>query len=221
MTIEALKKNQWLTGPTWITETENAWPKVPEKLQFSFQEEPEPVMEVAVMEPAFKWERSGAFEKMIRVLSYCLRSKKTKSERILTVEELNAAKLELLKRCQKECFHDAYEEISKGQPLSDSVQLNKVSPFLDKNGLLRLQGRLQHSESSYEINHPKLLSTKHYVVIKLIEDAHQANFHEGTEYVRCVLRQEYWIIGLRNALTASKRNVLKVERNERECLNHL
>ena len=45
-----------------------------------------------------------------------------------------------------------------------------------------------------------LLSAKYYVVIKLIEDAHQANFDEGTEYVRNVLVQEYWFIGLRNAL---------------------
>ena len=69
-------------------------------------------------------------------------------------------------------------------------QLNKLLLFLDKNGLLRLQGRLQHSKSSYEIKHPILLSAKHYVVIKLIEDAHRANFHEGTEYVRSVLRHE-------------------------------
>ena len=110
----------------------------------------------------------------------------------------------VLKRCQKESFHDTYEKIYKGQPLSASDQLNKLSPFLDKNGLLRLQGRLQHSKSSYEIKHPILLSAKHYVVIKLIGDTHQANFHEGTEYVRSVLRQEYWNIGLRNALRSVK-----------------
>ena len=152
------------------------------------------------MEPAFEWERFGSFKKMIRVLSYCLRWKKKNSGQILTVEELNAAKLAILKRCQRESFHDAYEKIYKGQLLSASDQLNKLSPFLDENGLLRLHGRLQHSRSSYEVKHPILLSAKHYVVIKLIEDAHRANFHEGTEYVRRVPRQEYWIIGLRNAL---------------------
>ena len=45
-----------------------------------------------------------------------------------------------------------------------------------------------------------MLSANHFVAIKLIEDAHQAIFHEGIEYVRSVLRQKYWIIGLRNAL---------------------
>ena len=114
-----------------------------------------------------------------------------------------------MKRCQKESFHDAYEKISKGQPLSASDQLNKLSPFLDENGLLRLHGRLQHSRSSYEVKHPILLSAKHYVVIKLIEDAHRTNFHEGTEYVRSVLRQEYWIIGLRNALRNIKAKCVK------------
>ena len=190
MTVEALKENEWLTGPVWLTETEDAWPKVPEKLQFSNREEPEPVMEAAVMEPAFKWERFGSFKKMILVLSYCLRWRKKKSKGNLTVEELTAAKLAILKRCQQESFQNVYEKISKGQTLSASDLLNNLSPFLDQNGLLLLQGRLQHSKSSYEIKHPILLSAKHYV-IKLIEEAHRASFHEGTEYVRSVLRQKY------------------------------
>ena len=65
MTVEALKESEWLTGPAWLTETEDAWPKAPENLnlQFSLREEPEPVMEAAVMEQAFKWERFGSFKK--------------------------------------------------------------------------------------------------------------------------------------------------------------
>ena len=112
MTVEALKESEWLTGPAWLTERE-----APEKLRFSIQEEQEPVMEAAVIEPAFEWDIFGSFKKMIRVLSYCLRWKKTISGEILTVEELNAAKQAVLKRCQKESFHDSYEKIYKGQPL--------------------------------------------------------------------------------------------------------
>ena len=43
----------------------------------------------------------------------------------------------------------------------------------------------------------------------MIEDDHRATFHEGTEYVRSVLRQEYWIIGLRNALRSVKAKCVK------------
>ena len=98
MTVEATKENEWITGPAWLTGTEDVCPKAPEKLQFSIRKEPEPVMEAAVMEPAIKWEKFESFKKMIRVLSFCLRWRK-KSEGILTVEELNAAKLASLKRC--------------------------------------------------------------------------------------------------------------------------
>ena len=74
--------------------------------------------------------------------------------------------------------------------------------------MLRLQGQLQRSRLSCEVKHPILLSAKHYVVIKLIDDAHRAIF-QGTEYVRIVLRQEYWIIGLRNALRNVKAKCVK------------
>ena len=50
------------------------------------------------------------------------------------------------------------------------------------------------------MKHPLLLSAKHPIVRKLFEDAHESNYHEGTEYVRSILQQNYWIIGLRNAL---------------------
>ena len=219
MTVEALEESVWLTGPAWLTETEDAWHKAPEKLQFSNREEPESVMEAAATEPAFEWERIWSFKETIRVLSYCLRWRKMKFGGILTVEEPNAAKLAILKRCQKESLHDAYEKISKGQPLSAADQLNKLWPFLDANGLLRLQGPLQHSKSSYEIKHPTLLSAKHYVVIKLMKDAHQAKFFEGTEYVRSVLRQEYWNIGLRNALRSVKAKCVKCRKQRAQIIN--
>ena len=52
MTIEALNESELLTEPAWLSMIEDAWPRAPEKLQFSIQEEAEPVMEAAVMEPA-------------------------------------------------------------------------------------------------------------------------------------------------------------------------
>ena len=37
MTVEALNESEWLTGPAWLTETEDVWPKAPEKLQLAFK----------------------------------------------------------------------------------------------------------------------------------------------------------------------------------------
>ena len=78
MTVQALKKIEWLTGRTSLSDTEETWPRVSEKLQISIQEEPEPVMEAVVMEPAYQWERFRSLKKMSRVLLYCLRWKQMK-----------------------------------------------------------------------------------------------------------------------------------------------
>ena len=72
-----------------------------------------------------------------------------------------------------------------------------------------MKGRLKHSNLEYNAKHPILLTTKHPVVQLLLEKAHRDNLHEGTEYVRNMLQQEYWIIGLRNALRKIKSRCIK------------
>ena len=68
MTFEALKESEWLTGPAWLSETEDAWPKEPEKLQLSVQEEPQSALEAIVKEPLFAWERYSTLDKKFLVL---------------------------------------------------------------------------------------------------------------------------------------------------------
>ena len=75
---------------------------------------------------------------------------------------------------------------------------------MDNQDLMRLRGRLRHADTSYEMKHPILLSAKHPIVRKLIEDAHESNYHEGTEYVCSILQQIFWLFGLRNALRNEK-----------------
>ena len=59
-----------------------------------------------------------------------------------------------------------------------------------------------------------LLSDKHPIVRKLIEDAHESNYHEGTKYVRSNLQQNYWISGLRNALRNVKLKCVKCRKQQ-------
>ena len=62
---------------------------------------------------------------------------------------------------------------------------------------------------SYNAKHPILLSAKHHIVKLKLEQAHRDNLHEGTEHVRNQLQQEFWIIGIRNALRQIKANCVK------------
>ena len=72
-----------------------------------------------------------------------------------------------------------------------------------------MKGRQKHSNLAYNAKHPILLTAKHPVVQLLLERAHRDNLHEGTEYVRNLLQQEYWIIGIGNALRKIKSRCIK------------
>ena len=66
------------------------------------------------------------------------------------------------------------------------------------------EGKLKHLNLDYNAKHPFLLTAKLPAVQLLSEKAHRDILIEGTEYVRKMLQQEYWIIGFRNSLRIIK-----------------
>ena len=119
-------------------------------------------------------------------------------------DELNSAELTILQLSQRESYHELYEKLIKNSEKPAKNDLAKLCPFLDKQGTMRLKGRLNKSMLPDETKHPILLSAKHPVIILLLRQAHVDNHHEGTEHVRNILQQQYWITGLRNALRRIK-----------------
>ncbi|GFS79038.1 integrase catalytic domain-containing protein, partial [Nephila pilipes] len=64
----------------------------------------------------------------------------------LTVPELSAALICLVRSVQFVYFSKDIQCIMKGGKLSNSSKLLNLSPFLDEKNVLRVGGRLQHSE---------------------------------------------------------------------------
>ena len=91
--------------------------------------------------------------------------------------------------------------------MAASDLLNKLSPFMDNQNVMRIKGLLRHGDARYEMKHPILLSAKHPIVRKLI-DARENNYQE-TDYACSFLQQNYWIIRLRNALRNVKLKCVK------------
>ena len=98
-----------------------------------------------------------------------------------------------------ENFGPTYKPLAADKPMAASDRLNKLSTIMDNQDLMRLFGRLRHAGASYGVKHLSLIYAKHPIVRKLIEDDHERNYHEGTEYVRSILQKYYWIFGLQNA----------------------
>jgi len=65
--------------------------------------------------------------------------------------------------------------------------------MLGEDSLLRLGKRLQNAALEYGEKHPIILP-KHRISELLIDCAHRATFHGGTQLTLRHLRQKYWIL---------------------------
>ncbi|XP_068250660.1 uncharacterized protein [Palaemon carinicauda] len=107
---------------------------------------------------------------------------------------------------------DKFNEASKimaeaGKQLNKESPLNKLDHFLDSRGLLRIKGRLEYSDLSYEIKHPIILPPSHIVKV-LVHFQHVLLKHAGVSTLMS-LRNSYWIVRLRRLAKAVFKEDLK------------
>jgi len=99
----------------------------------------------------------------------------------------------------KEHWQEKTDLIEKGRVSKKSSSLS-LNPFLDGNQLIRVDGRLQHSELAFDQKHPLILPKEHYIISLIIEDTHKKNLHASGQLLFSVIRQEFWIPDAKNVL---------------------
>ena len=118
-----------------------------------------------------------------------------------SVEEREGAQASIFRLLQQEQFAEEMKSLKTEKEIpKKNSKILQFSPFIDKQGLIRAQGRIGKSQLSFETQHPILLHWKHHVVELSLRNEHKNSHHEGTEHVRNIVQQEFWILGLRNAL---------------------
>ena len=88
--------------------------------------------------------RYSSWGKLVRVIAYCRRWKHH-NKGPLTATELQQARNAIIKMVQHLSFQDELTSLSKTPNAPLKSKLKRLNPFLDKDGLLRVGGRLKHS----------------------------------------------------------------------------
>ena len=99
--------------------------------------------------------------------------KKVKST-TLSVAEIEDAEHFLIRRSQRRTFPAEFMALSQSPPqsISKSSSILTIHPFLGKDGLLHLEGRLSHADTLYIQKHPILLSAKDDLTKRIFEQMH-------------------------------------------------
>ena len=121
---------------------------------------------------------------------------------LLTVDELENAQIKLISYIQRQCFPEEIACRTKPHPtpVKKSSRLSKLSPFMGKEGLLRVGGRIDRASISFDSRHPVIIPSKHHVVELIIRHFHERNGHVGARSVLAAVQQEFWIIGGRSRI---------------------
>ena len=90
---------------------------------------------------------------------------------------------------------------SEVPPTSSIAQL---SPYLGEDGLVRVRGRLQESNLSFDAKHPVIVPNGHLALL-IVRFAHYSNKHLGVGSMISHVRRSYWVIGLRRLAKRVKR----------------
>ncbi|XP_055307436.1 uncharacterized protein LOC129571645, partial [Sitodiplosis mosellana] len=104
---------------------------------------------------------------------------------------------------QASAYAEELQYLANRTELNKKSKLAKLCPFLDFDGIIRVGGRLQSANASYDEKHPVILPGNSTFVQMLIRRAHITLMHGGAQLVTRCLRQKYWFIGGRNAIRST------------------
>lgn len=211
---ELVNHDLWWAGPQWLSSESSEWPSnkislTDLNIEDVNKEQRATVLSTTVSEAQVPpnlldsyLEKCSSLTKIQRFIVYWRRfinhkfKKQNKFEPISEME-LHQALLVLVKHIQKTVFKTEIENLHLNK-LSKS--LRKLKPFLDKNGVLRVGGRLSQSDIEYEAKHPALLPRKNRLTELIIKTIHDKHLHPGLQTLHYLILQHFWILSPKRAI---------------------
>lgn len=231
-TRDLVDNSLWFHGPPWLNNP-GAMPKrdhpsetfisKPQCGEDSIEEEAQSTIclnKTQNSDEVLDAERWGDFSKAVRIVAWIFRflnntrkSRRAEVSDFLNTDELQLAKQKLLGYIQRMYFVDEIESLSKGRSVRKDSPLHKMRPFLDEKGMLRMRGRLQFSDHSFEEKHPIILPRCHLTRL-MVRREHQRLKHGGVLQMMTSLRNQFWLIGLRSLAKRVKRECVHCQRHD-------
>jgi len=204
-----LTTSSWFTGPSFLWEN-NVTTTESDKFIVS-PDDPEvknaQVLVTKSLEDSSiirRLERFSSWSRAVKALTVLRRYIHQKRRRVIEDGVMERASTEeaIIKMVQRQAFPEDIDSLSKDKPVRTSG-LQKLDPFMDSQGMLRVGGRLQESSLPYSIKHPLILPRKNHVVNLIIQHCHEQVAHQGRGMTTNKLRENgYWVMGCSTAVSS-------------------
>ncbi|XP_025831267.1 uncharacterized protein LOC112904716 [Agrilus planipennis] len=204
----------WWNGPRWLSLGKIHWPSP----QYEESNVPDQrlLTHISVEQNNIElFSKFSELNKLMRVVSYCFRFisnvSKNKQDRILgqlTNNELQGALLTLIRLAQQKIYFREIHALTNNSNIGNKSNLLSLNPILDKDGILRVGGRIQHSNFSFDKKHPIILPSNHKLTNMIVKNEHVRLLHCGVNQLLASLRDKYWPISGKNVIKKVIRNCI-------------
>ncbi|XP_054708164.1 uncharacterized protein LOC129217958 [Uloborus diversus] len=206
--IKKIVKSEWWTGPLWLKEDPEHWPK--DKIEcpseeINLERKRVKLVNINASDTSPPWYAIRTFDygKMIRVIGWvlrfvnnCKKNKYANKESSIYVDEIENAEKALIRSVQESYF-------------SNVENVKTVELIIDKDNLLRVKTSITERKDKLNFLYPYLLPGNCTFTKMLIEYTHRKNCHAGIQMMQCILREKFWIHKARKTIRNVLRNCVK------------
>ncbi|XP_021964112.2 uncharacterized protein LOC110859463 [Folsomia candida] len=207
ITVKELINHQlWWNGPNWLVESIPK-PEVPEEFHQVSDPKEEKRENIVCQMTAIKTKQGQVSEKILSCG--------------ISTTELDGALKKWISIAQQQEFTQEILQLQNKEKLSTKSRLLPLNPFLDKDHILRVGGRLKHAEMPTDQKYPILLPQYHRVTYLIIENAHLSNLHGAPQVLLSFLQQKYWIVRGKDVIRKVIRKCIMCTRLRAETLQQI
>ncbi|KYN14464.1 hypothetical protein ALC57_13336 [Trachymyrmex cornetzi] len=216
-----IQSELWWHGPSFLVKQEADWPALV-TLEGNIPEVKGTCCITTDSLESSIFKDVSSSRRIIRVIAYCKRflyNCKERNDRkigALSTLEISESFKALIKIAQSESFPIGRKNSRLGK-MHANKSLITLNPFIDDDGLLRVGGRLGHSEFSNDKKHPIVLSAKHRFTKLILIDEHLRMLHLAPQALLASTREKFWIIGGKNLVKHPHRPQDRIALAGRRC----
>lgn len=220
----------WWKGPTWLSQSPETWQSF-DKNSAKFSDEASEVKPTKLLVNRMEVTESfiysySSFIRLQRITALILRfiyncRIPTKLKHTRNTGTLTVALLNVVKCIQNHTFSKEITIVSQNEPLPGGNRMSGLAPFIDGHGILRVRGRLQRSNLSYDRKHPMILPSDNHFTQLFIDYAHCITLHGGTTLTLSYIQQLFWIMKPRKTVMLHLRKCVKCFRSKPKITSQL
>ena len=126
----------------------------------------------------------------------------------ISAEDLEEAGRAIIRPAQLNFFQEDIKVLARETRRQESFtkthsSISKLDPFIDKDGILRVGGRLKHADIPDQVKHPVILLKTIHVTNLIVRCYHKKINHQGKGMTLNEIRSRgFWIIGGLSAVSS-------------------